>query len=59
MSNDVAVTNHAEKSTTSRFYSKISVYFGTVIMKQPVWQAISNATGSHVQKVPTGKTNRC
>ena len=51
MSNYVAIENHTEKSNTSRSYSKISVYFVTAIMKHLVRQDISNATGSHVQKL--------
>ena len=51
MSNYVVIENHTDKSNTSRSYSKISVYFVTAIMKYLVRQAISNATGSHVQKL--------
>ena len=50
MSNYVAIKN-TENSNTSRFHSKISVYFATAIMEHLVWQAVSNATGSHVQKL--------
>ena len=51
MSNYVATENHTEKSKTSRSYSKISVYYVTAIMKHLVRQAVSNATGSHVQRL--------
>ena len=48
------IENYRDKSDTSRFYSKISVYFVTVIIKCLVWQAVSSASGSLVQKVGGG-----
>ena len=45
------IENHREESNTSRFYSKIPVYFVTAIMKRLVWQAVSDVPGSFVQKV--------
>ena len=48
------IDNHREKSNASRFYSIISVYFVTVIIKRLVWQVVSNASGSPLQKVGGG-----
>ena len=45
------IESHRKKSNTSRFYSKISVYFVTVLIKRLVWHAASSASGSLVQKV--------
>ena len=51
------IENHRDKSNTSRFYSKISVYFVTAIMERLVWQAVSSGPGSLVQKVGGGHTH--
>ena len=48
------IENHREKSNTSRSYSKLLAYFVTAIMKRLVWQAVSSAPGSLVQKVGGG-----
>ena len=48
---DVAIENHTGKSISSRFYCKISAYFVTAIITHLVRQAVSNVTGSNVQKV--------
>ena len=48
------IENHRRKSITSRFYSKTSVYFVKAIMERLVWQAVSSAPGSLVQKVGVG-----
>ena len=50
------IENHTEESNTLRFYSKISDYFVTVIMKRLVWLAVSGTPGSLVQKAGGGGT---
>ena len=51
MFNIVAIENHTEKASTPRFNNVLSAYLLKFIVKHIGWQAISNVSGFHVQKV--------